>query len=819
MKQYKNADGTRAKNVYVNSAITLIGQIVQILLGFIVRRLFIRYLGNSYLGYDSVFSNILQMLNIADLGISVAVTSFMYVPLAKKEQEAINALMYLYKRVYQMIGVFVLALGVIVSVFLPVLIPDAACSAAALRFYFYISLAGTVSTYYLSYKRTLLVADQKSYIAMLVDTIVFIVISLLQIILLICAPDYALYLVSVILKNIAANIIISVHCNRRYPYLKASVNQKLYKNYKPQVWAYVKDMFVAKVGAYIFHGTDNLVLSVFCGSLRAGYLSNYSMITLQVNNVITQILSSVQSVYGNYISETEDKNLQRKMTDNYFFVNAFLGNFCMLCVMFLIQPFVQLVFGKLYVLDETTAGLMAVNLMLTIMLQLPSQVFTIYRLYHYDRMIIAVSAVVNITISVAMVCKTGINGVLIGTFVASLIYLFSRYYIIAKHVYDIPYWHYIYRIGRCFLIAALSALVLYTMTGRMQSTTIFGMGMKIVCVVILAGIVPLVFFSATEEFNFVIETMLPEKLKKFFSKYIIWSIIIAVLTCIVVCEGWSDENSNKNPYKGSKSAARTDSYINEMQIIQEKKMHVSFDDVIDVFIDLTQNEQEYESIFDNEMLAWLKDLHEKYGMKAACYVFYEDGNFNLAVCTTKFRNEFEDNADWLKFGFHSLNASTVYGKDETSISGDYRKTIESLERVVSKKSITSTIRLQSYTGTKKEIEKIMFNSEVPVTSLLCADDQRRSYYLSEKESNYIYSHDEFFDPDMRLRFISTDLRIEYIDSINEKIKEFSGTAWNNQLGDLVVFTHEWAIDDEVKNKLENILMWGSNNEYVFSFLE
>ena len=61
MKQYKNADGTRAKNVYVNSAITLIGQIVQILLGFIVRRLFIRYLGNSYLGYDSVFSNILRI--------------------------------------------------------------------------------------------------------------------------------------------------------------------------------------------------------------------------------------------------------------------------------------------------------------------------------------------------------------------------------------------------------------------------------------------------------------------------------------------------------------------------------------------------------------------------------------------------------------------------------------------------------------------------------------------------------------------------------------------------------------------------------------
>lgn len=84
MKQYKNADGTRAKNVYVNSAITLIGQIVQILLGFIVRRLFIRYLGNSYLGYDSVFSNILQMLNIADLGISVGCHQFYVCATCKK---------------------------------------------------------------------------------------------------------------------------------------------------------------------------------------------------------------------------------------------------------------------------------------------------------------------------------------------------------------------------------------------------------------------------------------------------------------------------------------------------------------------------------------------------------------------------------------------------------------------------------------------------------------------------------------------------------------------------------------------------------------
>ncbi len=818
MKQYKDADGTRAKNVYVNSAITLIGQIVQILLGFIVRRLFIRYLGNSYLGYDSVFSNILQMLNIADLGISVAVTSFMYVPLAKKEQEAINALMYLYKRVYQMIGVFVLALGVIVSVFLPVLIPDAACSAAALRFYFYISLAGTVSTYYLSYKRTLLVADQKSYIAMLVDTIVFIVISLLQIILLICAPDYALYLVSVILKNIAANIIISVHCNRRYPYLKATVNQKLYENYKPQVWAYVKDMFVAKVGAYIFHSTDNLVLSVFCGSLRAGYLSNYSMITIQVNNVITQILSSVQSVYGNYISETEDKNLQRKMTDNYFFVNAFLGNFCMLCVMFLIQPFVQLVFGKLYVLDETTAGLMAVNLMLTIMLQLPSQVFTIYRLYHYDRLIIAVSAAVNIAISIVMVCKTGINGVLIGTFVASLIYLFSRYYIIAKHVYDISYWHYIYRIGRCFLAAALSALVLYMMTGRIQSTTIFGMAMKIVCVVSLSAIVPLGFLAVTEEFQSVTETMLPKKYQKFQLRYMVWGAMVLLLVVIGFI-GNAPKNSEAEIPGSNKSISREDSYVAE-ENYNELEFHLSFDDVIDMFIDLTRHEEEYESIFENDLLAWMKEIHDTYGVTIACYVYYQDSGFCLADCTTKFEQEFCDNADWLKFGFHALDASTIYGEHgNSSIALDYTRTIQSLEKIVGTDALTDVIRLQSYAGTRQELMALMTDDDVPVVGVFCADDARNSYYLNDSENSYIYCHDEFVENSTHMRFIATDIRMEYVGSIEDKIGEFATDSWNNQLGELVVFTHEWAVDDEIKQKIDTLLNWAEMNGYKFSFLE
>ena len=164
---------SRTKTVYINSSVTLISQIFQVILGFVIRKLFIDYLGVEYLGYNSVFANILQMLNLADMGIGVAITSYLYKPLAENNLDRISAIMKIYKNIYCILGLIVFGVGLIFSINLNVLIPDAACSILYLRILFYINLIGTVSTYFLAYKRTLLIADQKSYIANIVDTSVY----------------------------------------------------------------------------------------------------------------------------------------------------------------------------------------------------------------------------------------------------------------------------------------------------------------------------------------------------------------------------------------------------------------------------------------------------------------------------------------------------------------------------------------------------------------------------------------------------------------------------------------------------------------------
>lgn len=517
-------DNLRTKTVYKNSIVTLICQILQIILAFALRKIFISTLGVAYLGYNSVFANILQMLNLADMGIGVAITSFLFKPLADGDKDRIATLMYLYKKVYNIMGFVVLAIGLVISIFLGTIISDATCSLGYLRILFYINLIGTVSTYFLAYKRTLIIADQKSYITNLVDMITNFAVSAAQIICLLVKPNYIIYLVLAIAKNIISNIILSIRCDKEYGRIGNNVSEEYVKEYKPQIIQYVKDVFVSRIGATIFYSTDNIIISSFRGSLLVGYLSSYTMITVQLTTVVNQILASLQATFGNYIHSRKSLDEQRKMTNNYFCVNFIIGNFCMICFTLLVQQFVSMFFGQTLVLPFPTAIWLGVNLMLTILIQLPSQVFIIYKLFHYDRPIIITSAILNIIISVVLVKPLGIDGVLIGTFVTSLIYLFSRFYILAKHVYKVPYRNYLIRIFLYFVLSAVSLILIYFACSRIPGSSMKSFVLRMMVVGLMALFIPMTALAFTQEFQFLSNILLPMRIRKYCNKYVLCGI-------------------------------------------------------------------------------------------------------------------------------------------------------------------------------------------------------------------------------------------------------------------------------------------------------
>lgn len=802
----------RRKNIYINSLAALIGQLLQILLSFVVRKIFIITLGVSYLGYNSVFSNILQMLNLADLGIGVAVTSFLYKPLAMGEKDRIATLMSLYRKIYHIMGMIVLSIGLIVSVFLGYIIPDATVSIWQLRILFYINLLGTVSTYFLAYKRTLIIADQKSYVANIIDTSIYFVITGIQIVSLLLFPNYIVFLTLSIAKTVISNLILSIKCNQMYGMIPHRPDRKLYNEYKPQLIQYVKDVFVSRIGAVVFYGTDNVIISIFHGSLLAGYLSNYTMITMHLATVIIQLLSSIQATFGNYINSNKTLDEQRTMSDNYLCANYILGNFSMICFVFLAQPFVKMYFGSDLMLSFSTVIWLGVNLLLQVLLQLPSQVFTIYKLFKRDKIIILISTSLNIIISAALVSLMGVDGALIGTFVTSLIYLFSRYYIITKYVYFVPYVQYIKKIFLYFGLSFFTFLITYIVCNRIEVTTWIQFIIQALLVACIAVAIPCFCLSFMPEFQFLTKKMIPLQKERYLK--MLFAGITAIAICLAFIVG-NGEPTTVTKLSNNKSDKRNDTYQLEQTNMKEKLFHFSIDDTIQCFEDITK--RGCASIFDNATFAWLKDMHEKYGIVVSCFCFYEESNFNLTKVPEQYKDEFSGNSDWLRFGFHSKNINTTY--DENKIIDDYIKTIKELERIAGKESIDNIIRLQSYKGNESNIAALKQIENQPILGLLTADDDRISYYLDKVDNEYIFCHDYYYDKEYDVLFISTDIRVENVDNIDEKLMEFYDSCWNNQMGVLEIFTHEWILDQDIKNKIEAFCKWADNEGYCNGFPE
>lgn len=523
------------KNILKNAGITFGIQIASLLLKFIIQKAFLETLGVAYLGYNSVFSNILQMLNMADLGVGVAITSFLYKPISENDADRVRTLMYLYKKIYRYIGVAVGTLGLVILTIIPYIINDAECSDTYLRILFIINLIGVVSTYFLAYKRTLIVAQQKSYFTNTVDFCVNIFASILQIVVLFLFPNYIVYLVITVAKNIISNIIISIFCNKNNKYLQDKTDIYLANSYKKPVFLYVKDVFISKIGSYVYYGTDNIIISIFKGSIITGYLSNYSLVTVALKSLLTEVFSALQATYGNLMVTTDNKLGQRKITDSYIMLNYIVSNACFICCACIFQPFISLYAGAQYQLDYNTVLLLSMNLGLAVLLIIPSQVFVVFKLYKYDKPIVALSAILNIIISVCLVRVIGVDGVLFGTTVTSLIYLFTRYYIISKKALDTSYIHYIRKIAIFFVISILSYNITRIVTSNITGDSLISFILRIISVATLSVLIPVTILSFTSDFNLIITSFF--KFKRFNIKYA--RILLVAVSLVIVGTIWN----------------------------------------------------------------------------------------------------------------------------------------------------------------------------------------------------------------------------------------------------------------------------------------
>lgn len=290
-------------------------------------------------------------------------------------------------------------------------------------------------------------------------------------------------------------------------------------------------------------------------------------------------------------------------------------------------------------------------------------------------------------------------------------------------------------------------------------------------------------------------------------------IVLLVVEFVIIRLVMNDElNTLKHVYQ-----VRVESLENladENKIDEIPYFNLSIDDTIDVFEDL--NSKHYDSIFDNSFLTYLYDMHNLYGVKVVLYCFYENSEtgFNLAQMTDRYKNEFQENASWLKLSFHSLNGQTDYSVATAEvIKDDYVKVVQEIIRFAGEDSLSQVVRLQGFCGPTEAICALT-NIDNGVKCYLAADDDRISYELPNEEISRLNSN-ELINSN-GVYFLRTDLRIENIENLDDVLK----TITSREDPNYIVFTHEKKLNKRVyREHLEQILLTALESNYYFDFVQ
>ena len=338
---------SRTKNAKKNIISAFLLQVTKIILVLGTRIIFVKELGAAYLGINGLFSNILSILSLADLGMGTAMMYALYKPLAKDDKNKISAYISFFNKIYNYIALAVFLIGIIMMPFLKYII-NLPSNIDNIYLYYFLLLMNSVISYLFVYKTTLLSADQKNYIITRYDFIMQIILFILQILVLIFTKSFALYLLANIITTIIGNILKVKKTEKIYPYIKTN-NRNLTKNEKKDIYSNIKSLFAYKLGDVIQSNTDNILISIFVGTITVGYYSNYNTVSTYLVTFLTIVFTSLKAGLGNYVVE-KSKEEQIKLFDKLETVNFWLVSFCAISFTALISDFIKICFGNEYIL-------------------------------------------------------------------------------------------------------------------------------------------------------------------------------------------------------------------------------------------------------------------------------------------------------------------------------------------------------------------------------------------------------------------------------------------------------------------------------------
>ena len=425
---FSSGDGSRRKMAIINTSVGFISLVIPIFLQFISRRVFLDYLNVEYLGINGTLGALLSALSLSELGIQTAVVYCLYKPLAEHDYVMVNKLMNVLRVIYKWIGCIFIIFPFVFSPFLRFVLKGTDIDYIILLSFFIISFTSACS-YFLAYKRCLIFADQKEYVSKLIDFFCNIVFTVIQIVTLVLFHSFLIFTIVSLLSVIISNLIIHKFCRILYPFLcQVPFSREVFK----EVWSYTKNIIILRLAAYVYTSTDNIVISSMIGATWVGLLGNYTILTAKVTSIANGMLVPLGPIIGNLLLEKNDaKNSQ--ILRAYTLVRFFIASLIVVPLFVVFEDLISWWIGEKYVLPTIVKYLLLCDFFINIYYTACCDFIGAAGLFNKDKYIALLGAVINIMLSITLVCRLGVTGVLIGTIVSQLFFWISRSALLFRH--------------------------------------------------------------------------------------------------------------------------------------------------------------------------------------------------------------------------------------------------------------------------------------------------------------------------------------------------------------------------------------------------
>ena len=403
-----------------NAEVNLIFYFLTLFLSFFSRKIFLDCLGPEFIGLSGTLSNILGYLNLAELGIASCISFHLYKPLQENNHEKLQELLSIYGYLYQCVGLIILIVGLILSIFFPWIFGKTTLPLSIVYFAFYSVLGSSLIGYFINYRQILLSADQKNYIVAIYTRTASLIKTLLQIYLAYNYKNLYLWVFVEFLFSLLACIILNWKINNEYPWLHTNKHEGrfLLKKY-PGILTNTKQIFIHKIKDVILMRSDELFVFMFVSLKMVAYYGNYTLIVSRIGQVFSAMLDSINAGIGNLIAEGNKEKIMQVFWE-MLTIRHFVAGFLCFSTFHFVEPFISVWLGTQYILDRKIVALLSIYIYISSSRGVVDMYNHAHGLYA-DTWSAWAELSINLTITLIAGMHWGIVGILLGKIISTFL--------------------------------------------------------------------------------------------------------------------------------------------------------------------------------------------------------------------------------------------------------------------------------------------------------------------------------------------------------------------------------------------------------------